>query len=128
MNFKPGGPIDVNQPRPLVEHLVEKVPDGVSWMQAWIGPLWIHPCFTQDAPPEAPAVSLVEHADAVREELNEAEDFPKLSTSVLGCQRKNASRSYKRIVNRFGYSLKLGFTLAPTLYMFNQKLRVIWYI
>ena len=57
---------------------------------------------------EAPAVSLAQHTEALREELDDREVFSKLSTSGLGCQPKNASRQYKRTVKRFGLSVTLG--------------------
>lgn len=62
--------------------------------------------------PQAPAVSLAQHAEALREELDDREVFSNMSTSGLGCQPKNASRQYKRTVERFGLSVKLGFALA----------------
>lgn len=59
---------------------------------------------------KAPANSLAEHTEALREELQlQPEIQVSLSTTrVLGSNKKNAARQYKRAVHRFGFSLKLG--------------------
>ncbi|CAK9110313.1 unnamed protein product [Durusdinium trenchii] len=49
---------------------------------------------------KAPAVSLAQHADALQEELEDHEPLPLSTTGVLGCQHKNSSRQYKRVVAR----------------------------
>ena len=64
---------------------------------------------------EAPAVSLAQHADALQEELEDHEPLPLSTTGVLGCQHKNSSRQYKRVVARFGMALKLG--CGPVLFL-----------
>ena len=61
-----------------------------------------HPCLFA----QAPAVSLAEHADALAEEMEG--DAMQLSTKDLGCQRKNASRQYQRIVKANGLALMLS--------------------
>lgn len=70
---------------------------------------------------QAPAVSLAEHSEALREELGSGMDRPQLSTDVLGCQRKNASRQYKRAVTRFGMELNLGFSSNTLLHMLSSN-------
>ena len=62
---------------------------------------------------KAPAVSLAEHTEALREDLRLHADMPvQLSTTgVLGTSKKNAARQYKRAVSRFGFALNLGFVL-----------------
>ena len=66
---------------------------------------------TKDIPTfhtEATAKSLAEHNLALRQELQERPELRHhLSTRVLGCQERNASRQYKRAVRKFGFSLNL---------------------
>ena len=68
----------------------------------------ISAAFLPNSSAEAPAVSLAEHSAALQEELEET-DGPQLSTTnVLGSNRHNAARQYKRTVGRFGFALNLG--------------------
>ena len=69
---------------------------------------------------EAPAVSLAQHTEALREELDDGEVFSSLSTSRLTSQPKNASRQYKRAVARFGLSVKLDYALDCNGYFLCQ--------
>ena len=94
---------------PLLEHLVEKVADGATCMHQVAYKKNAHAGhFPGSGLAKAPAVSLAEHADALREETADAAEPPQLSTTgVLGCKRKHASRQYKRAVNRFGFALTL---------------------
>ena len=76
---------------------------------------------------KAPAVSLAEHADALREETADAAEPPQLSTTgVLGCKRKHASRQYKRAVNRLGFALTLTSDLIKHFWGVVSVLAPVW--